>query len=175
MHNEPPHICVKPAVRAQMRLDRPLTEGEIAMARSLFGDAVDYARIFSRRYLPFGMRPRNCAMSPNGSIYFHKSCCLPDFSRGDAHARHWFMLEMVLVCCCAHRVLVQKPRSDIPKRHSTTDGPDAIAGPKIEPNPAPIWAVLRPFVLRRVAAMNTLLVSKSVALLPAARVWEVGA
>ncbi|RJG19112.1 Rhs element Vgr protein [Massilia cavernae] len=69
------------------------------MASALFGDALDYARVrvFRRRYLPFGMQPRNCAMSPNGSIYFHKSCCLSDFSRGDDHARHWFMHEMVHV------------------------------------------------------------------------------
>lgn len=78
---------------------RPLTAGETAMAASLFGDAIDYprVRIFNRRYLPFGLQPRNCAMTPNGSIYFHKSCCLLDFSTGSEHARHWFMHEMVHV------------------------------------------------------------------------------
>ena len=76
-----------------------MTDGEVRMASKLFGDAIDYARvrIFGRRYLPFGLQPRNCAMSPNGSIYFHRSCCLADFSRGDDHARHWFMHEMVHV------------------------------------------------------------------------------
>jgi hypothetical protein len=80
-------------------LARPLTAGETAMASAVFGDAIDYAkvRIFKRRYLPFGLQPRNCAMSPNGSIYFHRSCCLTDFSTGDDHARHWFMHEMVHV------------------------------------------------------------------------------
>ena len=69
------------------------------MVSTLFGSAVDTprVRIFRRRYLPFGLQPRNCAMSPNGSIYFHHSCCLPDFSRGDDHARHWFMHEMAHV------------------------------------------------------------------------------
>ena len=33
-------------------------------------------------------------MTPNGSIYFHKSCCLLDFSTGSEGARHWFIHEM---------------------------------------------------------------------------------
>lgn len=78
---------------------RPLTEGETAMASTLFGDAIDYARvtIYNRRYLPFGLQPKNCAMTPNGAIYFDKSCCLLDFSNGSAQARHWFMHEMTHV------------------------------------------------------------------------------
>lgn len=69
------------------------------MASALFGNAIDYTRvrIFGRRYLPFGLQPRNCAMAPNGSIYFHRSSCLADFSGGDDHAKHWFMHEMVHV------------------------------------------------------------------------------
>lgn len=76
---------------------RPLTPGERAMAASLFGAAIDLARvrIYRRRYLPFGLQPPNCAMSPNGHLYFHKSRCLADFSTGSAQARHWFMHEMV--------------------------------------------------------------------------------
>ncbi|MDQ1816570.1 Rhs element Vgr protein [Massilia sp. CCM 9210] len=78
---------------------RPMTPGEIGMASALFGDAIDYTRVevHARRYLPFGLQPKNCAMTPNGTIYFDKSCCLPDFSAGSEHARHWFMHEMVHV------------------------------------------------------------------------------
>jgi hypothetical protein len=85
-------------VRSRHRA-RPLTAGEIAMASALFGDAIDYSRvrIHKRRYLPFGLQPKNCAMTPNGSMYFHHSCFLEDFSAGDAHARHWFIHEMVHV------------------------------------------------------------------------------
>jgi len=41
------------------------------MASLLFRDAIDYARvrIYNRRYLAFGLQPRNCAMTPNGAIY----------------------------------------------------------------------------------------------------------
>jgi hypothetical protein len=76
---------------------RPLSEGEIRLASLLFGDAIDVTRvrIHNRRYMPF--QPRNCCMTPNGSMYFHHSCFLPDYARGDPPAIHWFMHEMVHV------------------------------------------------------------------------------
>lgn len=80
------------------RQARCLTAGETRMASLLFGDAVDPARVrvHNRRYLPL-VQPRNCAMTPNGSIYFHPSCFLPDYTAGDPHTIHWFMHEMVHV------------------------------------------------------------------------------
>jgi hypothetical protein len=68
------------------------------MASLLFGGAIDCARVrvHGRRYLPL-VQPKNCAMTPNGSIYFHPSCFLPDYAAGDPHAIHWFMHEMVHV------------------------------------------------------------------------------
>lgn len=76
---------------------RPLSAGEIAMASLLFGDAIDYqrVRIHARRYLPF--QPKNCAMTPNGQLYFHASCFLDDYALAPVHQRHWFMHEMVHV------------------------------------------------------------------------------
>lgn len=67
------------------------------MASLLFGDAIHYARvrIHGRRYIPF--QPKNCCMTPNGSMYFHRSCFLPDYTRADPGAIHWFMHEMVHV------------------------------------------------------------------------------
>jgi len=78
------------------RLARILTPGEIDMASLLFGDAIDYGRVrvHNRPYLPLGLQPKNCAMTPNGSIYFHHSCFLPDYTAGDPHTIHWFMHEM---------------------------------------------------------------------------------
>lgn len=83
---------------------RGLTPGEVAMASLLFGGAIDYTRVrvHNRRYLP--LQPKNCAMSPNGSIYFHHSCFLPDYSLGTPTVIHWFMHEMVLLWCSAHHV-----------------------------------------------------------------------
>jgi hypothetical protein len=72
------------------------------MASQLFGDAIDYARVrvHKRCYLPL-LQPKNCAMTPNGSMYFHPSCFLPDYAAGDPPAKHWFMHEMVLLCWSA--------------------------------------------------------------------------
>jgi hypothetical protein len=80
-------------------LARPLTPGETAMARQLFGDAIDYTRvrIYRRPYLWFGLQPKDCAMSPNGHIYFGPACCRDDFSREPNRSKHWFMHEMVHV------------------------------------------------------------------------------
>ena len=87
--------------RRQGRSDnwRLLTPGEIAMAGTLFGDAIDYrrVRIYRRPYLPFRLQPRNCAMAPNGAIYFHRDQCLVDFSSAALPLRHWFMHEMAHV------------------------------------------------------------------------------
>jgi hypothetical protein len=76
---------------------RPLTAGEIAMASLLFRDAIDYSRvrIHGRRYMPF--QPKNCAMTPNGSMYFHHSCFLDDYAQASLTGQHWFMHEMVHV------------------------------------------------------------------------------
>jgi hypothetical protein len=78
---------------------RGLTAGEIALAWLLFGGAIDYTRVrvHDRRYLPLGLQPKNCAMTPNGSIYFHQSCFLPDYSLASPTVVHWFMHEMVHV------------------------------------------------------------------------------
>ncbi|WP_404369924.1 vgr related protein [Sphingomonas sp. MMS24-J45] len=50
---------------------RPLTAGEIALARSVFGDAIDYApvRIEQRKWAFF--QPRETVMAPTGCIHFH--------------------------------------------------------------------------------------------------------
>lgn len=36
-------------------------------------------------------------MTPNGSMYFHRSCFLPDYTRGDPPVIHWFIHEMAHV------------------------------------------------------------------------------
>lgn len=79
------------------RLTRGLTPREIEMASLLFGGAIEYerVRIHARRYMPF--QPKNCCMTPNGSMYFHRSCFLPDYTAGDPPTIHWFMHEMAHV------------------------------------------------------------------------------
>lgn len=86
-----------PLRRLHAQRGRPLTTGEIAMASLLFRNAIDYqrVRIHSRRYMPF--QPKNCCMTPNGSMYFHASCFLDDYAQATTSGQHWFLHEMVHV------------------------------------------------------------------------------
>ena len=54
-----------------MKKSRPLTDGEIALARSMFGDAIDYDRVLliRRKWWPF--QPSGIVMAPTGNIHFH--------------------------------------------------------------------------------------------------------
>src|SRR5215210_5494695 len=54
-----------------MRGARILTPGEIALARSMFGDAIDYSKVkmVKRKWWP--LQPRSAAMAPTGNIHFH--------------------------------------------------------------------------------------------------------
>jgi hypothetical protein len=80
------------------RIARPLTAGEIAMARLVFGEAIDYTRVrvHNTRYLPL-VQPRNVCITPNGSLYFHSSRFRDDFADASAEEQHWFMHEMAHV------------------------------------------------------------------------------
>ena len=80
------------------RIARPLTAGEISMARLVFGDAIDYTRVrvHNTRYLPL-VQPKNVCITPNGSLYFHASRYLEDFSLASEEEQHWFMHEMAHV------------------------------------------------------------------------------
>jgi hypothetical protein len=77
---------------------RPLTSGEIALARLVFGSAIDYkrVRIHNTRFIPFLQRKDVC-ITPNGELYFHISRYRPDFSLASESEQHWFMHEMVCI------------------------------------------------------------------------------
>ncbi|NUQ17279.1 MAG: vgr related protein [Sphingomonas sp.] len=80
-------------------VSRPLTTGEIALARSIFGDAVDYSRVrlIKGKWWPF--QPRNAAMAPNGNIYFHPVAggWTEDFAREPLFRQGFFIHEMTHV------------------------------------------------------------------------------
>lgn len=79
--------------------DRPLTAGEIAMARLVFKDSINYStvRIHNEEYLPFDLQDDRTAMTPNGSMYFNPKKFILDFSLEDDQGKIWFMHEMVHV------------------------------------------------------------------------------
>ena len=82
-----------------MRGARPLTEGEIDLARSMFGDTIDYSkvRMVKRKWWPF--QPRSTAMAPTGNIHFHPHGKLwsEDFSSDPLHRQGLFIHEMTHV------------------------------------------------------------------------------
>ena len=50
---------------------RTLTTGEIDLGRSIFNDAIDYARVRLIKGKWWPLHPRNAAMAPMGNIWFH--------------------------------------------------------------------------------------------------------
>ena len=78
---------------------RRLTSGEIELARSIFGDAIDYSRVsmVKGKWWPF--HPRNPAMAPMGSIYFHPDGGVwsDDFSKEPLARQGFFIHEMTHV------------------------------------------------------------------------------
>lgn len=54
-----------------MATSRSLTDGEIALARSVFGDAIDYRRVRLVRGKWWPLQPRGIVMAPTGNIHFH--------------------------------------------------------------------------------------------------------
>lgn len=51
--------------------ERRLSEGEIALAKSIFGSAIDYAKVTVRRRKFFPFQPRRITMAPRGHLHFH--------------------------------------------------------------------------------------------------------
>lgn len=78
---------------------RALTAGEIAICRSIFGSAIDYARVqlVKGKWWPF--QPRNAAMAPDGNIYFHPHAggWSEDFAREPLLRQGFFIHEMTHV------------------------------------------------------------------------------
>ena len=79
---------------------RPLTAGETELARTVFGDSVDYSvvRVHDQPYpLLGGFQPDDTAVTPDGEMYFPKPSYLPDFSADSPSNARWFVHEMVHV------------------------------------------------------------------------------
>jgi hypothetical protein len=78
---------------------RVLTEGERALAASIFGDAIDYARvhIHRRKYWPF--HGPAYVMAPDGDLWFHPggALCHDDFACAPLSSQALFIHEMTHV------------------------------------------------------------------------------
>lgn len=78
---------------------RPLTPGEIRIARSVFGDAIDLAPVTIRHARWWIFQPRNITMAPDGHIWFHPKSdrWREDFSTAALGLRGLFVHELVHV------------------------------------------------------------------------------
>jgi hypothetical protein len=78
---------------------RPLTQGEIDLAKKVFKDSINYslARIHNEGYLPFHLQEDGTAMAPNGEIYFKPADFRVDFSLGSDAQKTWFIHELTHV------------------------------------------------------------------------------
>ena len=78
---------------------RSLTPGEIALAQSVFGEAIDYnrVRLNHRKWWPFQLR--GTAMAPMGHIHFHPvgGGWSEDFSLEPLRRQAFFIHEMTHV------------------------------------------------------------------------------
>lgn len=82
-----------------MSAERALTTGEIALARSMFGNAIDYSkvRLVRRKWWPF--QPKTVVMAPTGNIHFHPKGPLwsDDFAAEPLYGQGLFIHEMTHV------------------------------------------------------------------------------
>ena len=75
---------------------RRLTEKEIACARQVFGEAIDYQRVKIYRGIPL-LPYLKVAVAPNGHIYFPRDLCPPDFTEAEPHFQVWLIHELTHV------------------------------------------------------------------------------
>lgn len=78
---------------------RALTREEAALARTLFGAAIDYGRVrvHDRKWWPF--QPKDVTMAPDGDLWFHPDGGLfcADFCDSPLHIQGLFVHEMTHV------------------------------------------------------------------------------
>lgn len=78
---------------------RALTQDEVALAKAMFGSAIDYGRVrvHNRKWWPF--QPRTVAMAPDGHLWFHPEGGLfcNDFCAGPMDMQGLFIHEMTHV------------------------------------------------------------------------------
>lgn len=82
-----------------MTPERPLTQGEIEMARSVFGHSIDYPAVRLVRGKWWLFQPRGIVMAPCGHIHFHPDDpnWREDFSQAEWSLQGLFIHEMTHV------------------------------------------------------------------------------
>ncbi|MFZ2996680.1 vgr related protein [Sphingobium sp.] len=78
---------------------RSLTPDEIALARTVFGSAIDYGRVRVHEAKWWPLQPSGVTMAPDGNLWFHPDGGLfcPDFCATPVHVQGHFIHEMTHV------------------------------------------------------------------------------
>ncbi|WP_201576229.1 type IV secretion protein Rhs [Psychrobacter sp. H8-1] len=76
------------------QLSRYLSTGEVALARSVFGDNIDLDTV---QLKTAWWVLKNYAVSPNGNIYFHRADWIEDFSKVSISKQRWLIHELTHV------------------------------------------------------------------------------
>ncbi|MEO6715956.1 MAG: vgr related protein [Novosphingobium sp.] len=73
--------------------------GEVALVRSVFGQAIDVSQVHIKRRRWFPLQPRQIVMAPSGNVHFHPRSphYCDDFSQADLNLQGLFIHEMVHV------------------------------------------------------------------------------
>jgi hypothetical protein len=85
--------------RGRRAANRSLTAGEVALARSVFGDSIRYDEVRIWRRKAYFFQPVHITMAPDGHIYFHPDAphYRDDFSVAELTSRAHFIHEMTHV------------------------------------------------------------------------------
>ena len=88
------HRLCSYSFRKVSKQSRPLSAGEIMLARSVFGDSIqlDTVKLKTAWWVL-----RNYAVSPNGNIYFHPADWISDFSSASINKQSWLIHELTHV------------------------------------------------------------------------------
>lgn len=99
MRDDGAAALTEPAPACPVGGERRLSEGEIALARGVFGNAIAYSKVTIRRRKFFPFQPRRIAMAPRGHLYFHPlgDAYCDDFSAQTPGRQGLFIHEMTHV------------------------------------------------------------------------------
>lgn len=81
-------------LKATKQRSRQLAAGEIALARSVFGDSIQLEQVQLKTAC---WVLKNYAVSPNGNIYFHPADWVTDFSQCSLAKQSWLIHELTHV------------------------------------------------------------------------------
>jgi hypothetical protein len=103
---------------------RALVDGEVALARSVFGNTIDYTRVQVHLRKAYFFQSRRYTMAPDGHLYFHPQAAhyMDDFSAGELAAQAHFIHEMTHVWQHQRGVNVRWAALDRRYRYRLTPG-----------------------------------------------------